>query len=324
MRAIAPLSSIVMLATRYQGARAAMLALDKVMAQPTEREPGRDYIPVREMSGRIALNDVGFAYPAQGRPGSPKVLKGVTLRFEPGERVAILGRIGSGKSTILRIIAGLYRPGDGMVDVDGLDLRQLDPGDFRLSVGYVPQDSRLFNGTLRDNVLLGRPGADAVRLAAVAKLTGLARVAEGHPLGWDLPVGESGSLLSGGQRQLVALTRSLITEPKILLMDEPTSSMDAQSELAFLRQLHESAAGLHADDGDAPPGGAGAGAAHHRHRRRQGGDGRPQGPGAGRAVGRKPVPRPQQGSAGGAHERAPPSQHPAGRQQGRCMTLRHG
>jgi ATP-binding cassette subfamily C protein LapB len=243
MRAIAPLSSIVMLATRYQGARAAMLALDKVMAQPTEREPGRSYLPLREMSGRIALADVSFAYPSRDGQESPRVLKGVTLRFEPGERVAILGRIGSGKSTILRIVAGMYRPSEGMVDVDGLDLRQLDPGDFRAAVGYVPQDSRLFNGTLRDNVLLGRPGADAARLVAVAKLTGLARVAEGHPLGWDLPVGESGALLSGGQRQLVALTRSLITEPRILLMDEPTSSMDAQSELAFLRQLKEAAQG---------------------------------------------------------------------------------
>lgn len=243
MRAIAPLSSIVSLATRYQGARAAMRALDRVMAQPTEREPGRNYIPLREMSGRIALSDVGFAYPANAGRESPRVLKAVSLRFEPGERVAILGRIGSGKSTILRIAAGMYRPSEGMVDVDGLDLRQLDPGDFRAKVGYVPQDSRLFNGTLRDNVLLGRPGADAARLVAVARLTGLARVAEGHPLGWDLPVGESGALLSGGQRQLVALTRSLITEPKILLMDEPTSSMDAQSELAFLRQLNEAAQG---------------------------------------------------------------------------------
>ena len=241
MRAIAPLTSIVMLATRYQGALAAMKALDKVMSQPTEREAGRNYIPLREMSGRIALADVGFAYPAAAGQEAPKVLKGVTLRFEPGERVAILGRIGSGKSTILRIVAGLYRPSEGMVDVDGIDLRQLDPGDFRAGVGYVPQDSRLFNGTLRDNVLLGRPGADATRLAAVAKLTGLARVAEGHPMGWDLPVGESGALLSGGQRQLVALTRSLITEPRILLMDEPTSSMDAQSEMAFLRQLKDAA-----------------------------------------------------------------------------------
>ncbi len=243
MRGLGPLTSIVMLSTRYQGARAAMRALDRVMAQPTEREAGRNYLPLPVMSGRIGLHDVGFSYPAAAGQAAPKVLKGVTLRFEAGERVAILGRIGSGKSTILRLTAGLYRPSEGSVEVDGIDLRQLDPSDFRTGVGYVPQDSRLFNGTLRDNVLLGRATADASRLAAVAKLTGLARVAEGHPMGWDLPVGESGGLLSGGQRQLVALTRSLITEPKILLMDEPTSSMDAQSEVAFLRQLKEAAAG---------------------------------------------------------------------------------
>ena len=243
MRGIAPLTSIVMLSTRYQGARSAMRALDRVMSQPTEREAGRHYIPLREVTGRIGLHDVSFCYPAPPGQEAPKVLKGVTLRFEPGERVAILGRIGSGKSTILRLTAGLYRPSEGAVEVDGVDLRQLDPGDFRAGVGYVPQDSRLFNGTLRDNVLLGRARADPARLAAVAQLTGLARLVEGHPLGWDLPVGESGALLSGGQRQLVALTRSLITEPKILLMDEPTSSMDAQSEVAFLRQLNGAAAG---------------------------------------------------------------------------------
>ena len=151
----------------------------------------------------------------------------------------MLGKIGSGKSTILRLLGGLYRPTEGLVDVDGIDLRQIDPSDFRAHVGYVPQDPRLFNGTLRDNVLLGRASADPARLGAVARLTGLARVADNHPMGWDLPVGESGGLLSGGQRQLVALARSLITEPQILLMDEPTSSMDAQSEVAFLRQLKE-------------------------------------------------------------------------------------
>ncbi len=238
-RAIAPLSSVVMLATRYQGARAAMRALDRVMNQPTDREDGRDYLPQREASGRIALTDVGFSYPAQAGHESPKVLKAVTLRFEPGERVAILGRIGSGKSTVLRLLAGLYRPTEGLVETDGIDLRQVDPSDFRARVGYVPQDSRLFNGTLRENVLLGRAAADPARLVEVARLTGLARVAEAHPMGWDLPVGDSGGLLSGGQRQLVALTRSLITQPQILLMDEPTSSMDAQSEMAFLRQLKE-------------------------------------------------------------------------------------
>ncbi len=236
-RAVAPLSSVVMLATRYQGARAAMRALDKVMATPVDREPGKVYVPRHELSGRIGLGEVGFAYPHSGPGEAPQVLKGVSLRFEPGERVAVLGRIGSGKSTILRLLAGLYQPTAGMVEVDGIDLRQIDPADYRARVGFVSQDPRLFHGSLRDNVLLDRPSADPGRLPDVGQLTGLDRLVAQHPMGWDLPVGESGGLLSGGQRQLVALSRCLVTRPQILLMDEPTSSMDAQSEVAFLRQL---------------------------------------------------------------------------------------
>jgi ATP-binding cassette, subfamily C, bacterial LapB len=238
-RAVAPLSSVTSLATRYQGARAAMRALDEVMRKPVEREAGKVYLPKRELSGRIGLADIGFSYPATGGVEGPRVLKGLSLRFEPGERVAILGRIGSGKSTVLRLLAGLYQPSEGHVEVDGIDLRQIDPADFRARVGFVAQDPRLFNGTLRDNVLLDRPSADPTRLVDVARLTGLERLIAAHPQGWELPVGESGALLSGGQRQLVALARCLVTKPQILLMDEPTSSMDAQSEVAFLRQLKE-------------------------------------------------------------------------------------
>jgi ATP-binding cassette subfamily C protein LapB len=240
-RAVAPLGSVVSLATRYQGARAALQALDRQMHSPTEREAGRNYASVGALSGRVALADVSFAYPAVGGQNAPKVLKGVSLKFEPGERVAVLGRIGSGKSTVLRLLAGLYQPTEGLVEVDGIDLRQLDPVDYRARVGFVSQEPRLFTGTLRDNVLMGRAWADATLLTEVARQTGLDRLIASHPLGWDLPVGEMGSLLSGGQRQLVALARCLITRPQILLMDEPTSSMDAQSEIAFLRQLHAAA-----------------------------------------------------------------------------------
>ena len=247
-RAVAPLASVVSLATRYQGARAAMQALDQVMAQPVEREPGKNYVPKRDISGSVALVEASFAYPALPIAGSgastptvgggPKVLKGVTLRIAAGERVAVLGRIGSGKSTVLRLMAGLYQPTEGMVEIDGMDLRQIDPADFRARVGFVSQDPRLFSGSLRDNVLLDRPTADASRLADVARLTGLDRLVAQHPQGWELPVGEAGALLSGGQRQLVALARCLVMKPQLLLMDEPTSSMDAQSEVAFLRQLN--------------------------------------------------------------------------------------
>ena len=241
-RAIAPLGSLVSLATRYQGARAAMLSLDFMMNQPTERESDRNYVALNQINGRLGLHEVGFAYPASSQDSAaPKVLKGVNLRLEAGERVAVLGRIGSGKSTILRLLAGLYQPTEGMVEVDGIDLRQIDPAEFRARVGFVSQEPRLFHGTLRDNVLMGRAHLDAQRLVEVARLTGLDRVVAGHPMGWDLPVGEMGGLLSGGQRQLVALARSLVTKPQILLMDEPTSSMDAQSEIAFLRQLRDAA-----------------------------------------------------------------------------------
>ena len=255
-RALGPLASVTSLSMRYQGARAAMRALDDLMRKPQDRTPGKVYVPKRELEGRLALNEVGFSYPVQLPPGhahghvqahaqagppkeGPRVLKGMNLLIQPGERIAVLGRIGSGKSTVLRLLAGLYLPSEGQVEADGIDLRQIDPADYRARVGFVAQDPRLFHGSLRDNVLLDRPSADPSRLSDVARLTGLDRLVAAHPEGWELPVGEAGALLSGGQRQLVALARCLVTKPTVLLMDEPTSSMDAQSEVAFLRQLKE-------------------------------------------------------------------------------------
>jgi ATP-binding cassette subfamily C protein LapB len=240
-RAVMPVNSVVSLASRYQGARAAMVSLDRMMAKPTERETGRAYVTGHKVTGAIGLNDLSFAYPQTTDAAAPRVLRNVSVNVRAGERIAILGRIGSGKSTILRLMAGLYQPTEGFVDVDGLDLRQIDPADYRMRVGFVSQEPRLFKGTLRDNVMMGRSQLDASKLAEVARVTGLDRVVAAHPQGWELSVGEMGGLLSGGQRQLVALARCLITKPQILLMDEPTSSMDAQSEVMFLRQLKEAA-----------------------------------------------------------------------------------
>jgi len=236
-RAIAPLGTIVNLASRFQGARAALKSLNQLMDLPTEREPGKRYLSRPALHGQLALHDVRFAYPKGSQEHAPLVLKGVNLNIEPGERVAVLGKIGSGKSTILRLLGGLYQPTEGFVEVDGIDLRQIDPADFRAHVGFVSQEPRLFQGSLRENVFLGRANADVNHFMAVAKLTGLDRIAAAHPLGYDLPVGEMGCLLSGGQRQLVALARCLVTHPQILLLDEPTSSMDAQAEMNFIRHL---------------------------------------------------------------------------------------
>jgi ATP-binding cassette subfamily C protein LapB len=236
-RAIAPLGSVVSLAVRYQGAKAAMQALDRLMQMPVERDEQRAYVARPRLKGGLGLRHASFAYPPTGHDLAPTVLQDIELTINPGDRVAILGRIGSGKSTLLRLLAGLYQPTQGRVEVDGIDLRQIDPADFRAKVGFVTQEPRLFGGSLRENVLLDRSAADAHHLPTVAQLTGLDRLVASHPMGWDLPVGERGALLSGGQRQLVALARCLITSPQILLMDEPTSSMDAQTEIAFLSRL---------------------------------------------------------------------------------------
>jgi ATP-binding cassette subfamily C protein LapB len=236
-RAIAPLGTVVNLASRFQGARAALKSLNLLMSLPTERDHNKRYLSRPAFHGQMALRDIRFAYPQGTQQHAPIVLNGVNLNIQPGERVALLGKIGSGKSTLLRLLGGLYQPTEGFVEVDGIDLRQIDPADFRAHVGFVSQEPRLFQGTLRDNVFLGRSNADPHHFLQVAKLTGLDRIAAAHPAGYDLPVGEMGCLLSGGQRQLVALARCLVTHPQILLLDEPTSSMDAQAESNFIQHL---------------------------------------------------------------------------------------
>lgn len=236
-RAIAPLGTVVNLASRFQGARAAMKSLNLLMSLPTERDLHKRYLSRPAFHGQLALRDVRFAYPQGTQQHAPVVLNGINLNIQPGERVALLGKIGSGKSTLLRLLGGLYQPSEGFVEVDGIDLRQIDPADFRAHVGFVSQEPRLFQGTLRDNVFLGRSNADPHHFLQVARLTGLDKIAAAHPAGYDLPVGEMGCLLSGGQRQLVALARCLVTHPQILLLDEPTSSMDAQAESNFIQHL---------------------------------------------------------------------------------------
>jgi ATP-binding cassette subfamily C protein LapB len=244
-RAIAPLSSDMSLASRYQGARSAMRALNSLMDLPLERTPSKTYVTMPPQIERVAVRDLTFRYPPTASSGqdntaaseSPVALDKLSLQFPVGQRVVILGRIGCGKSTLLRLLAGLYQPVEGTVELNGMDMRQLDPVDVRQRIGFVSQDPRLFDGTLRDNVVMGRDEPSAERLTEVAALTGLDEWIAAHPQGWEMPVGESGKLLSGGQRQLVALARALLGQPQVLLLDEPTSSLDAQSELAFVQRI---------------------------------------------------------------------------------------
>lgn len=237
-RATAPLGQVIGLAVRYQSAKAALASLNKLMAMPVDRDPQQEYVAEPELNGNMALKAVGFSYPAPPMRPNPPVLNNITLEISSGERIAILGAIGSGKSTLLRVLARLYQPTQGQMFSCGLDVNQIDPADWRHATGFVSQDARLFYGSLRENIMLGMPDASASEFMRVLKLTGLDQIAARHPQGIHLQVGEHGGNLSGGQRQLVALARTLIARPPVLLLDEPTSSMDAQTEQQFVKHLH--------------------------------------------------------------------------------------
>jgi ATP-binding cassette subfamily C protein LapB len=229
-RALAPLGQLAGLLTRYQHARSALLVLNRVMELPTERPQGRSFLHRPVLNGQIEFAGVGFAYPRTKLP----ILQGVSFRIQAGEHVALVGRVGSGKSTTLRLMMGLYDCTSGSVLIDGTDLQQIDPADLRRNFGHVSQDARLFYGTLRENVTLGAPLADEEAILAASRIAGLDRLVSGHPLGFDLIVGERAESLSGGQKQSVALARTLLAAPQVYLLDEPTSSMDHNTEQAFI------------------------------------------------------------------------------------------
>ncbi len=232
-RAMAPLGQVAGILTRYHQARAAYHALTDLMALPVERPRDKQFLHRPTIKGRIAFSDVTFSYPGE----KIRALDGISLTIEAGERVAVIGRVGSGKTTIEKLLLGLYDPDEGAVLIDGTDLRQIDPVDLRRHVGAVMQDVMLFQGTLRDNITLGAGHIDDDRVLEAARLAGVDAFAARHPLGYDVEVGERGAHLSGGQRQAVAVARALLQDPPILLFDEPTSAMDNSAENRLKRQL---------------------------------------------------------------------------------------
>lgn len=231
-RALAPITQIATLVTQWQHAQEALKGLDEMMRLPTEHPPGATAIIPSACAGELRLDDANFSF-----NGRLPALQPMRLRFMAGERAAIIGPVGSGKSTLIRLLSGLYRPNEGKVFLDGVDMALIAPEFLHEHIGYLPQDVRLLRGTLRDNLVLGlAPPADGEILQAAA-LTGLDRVIGAHPLGLDLPISEGGRGLSGGQRQLVGLTRLLIAKPRILLLDEPTAAMDGDLEASVMRQV---------------------------------------------------------------------------------------
>jgi len=237
-RALAPAGQIVGLLMQYQGARTALESLDKIMAQPVERPDNETFIHRPQLRGDIEFRNVHFAYPGR----TDAAIEGISFKITAGERVALIGRVGSGKSTIQRLIMGLYQPTEGAVLLDGIDLRQIDPADVRRNLGCVSQDVTLFHGSLRENITFGMPYADDGAVVAAAELAGLSDFINRHPRGFDMAVGERGESLSGGQRQGVGLARALLHNAPLLLLDEPTSAMDFSTEAQITARVTEFAA----------------------------------------------------------------------------------
>ena len=234
-RAMAPIGQVAGLLVQYHTTSTALSSLEEVMQREVERPDGANFITRGRIEGAIEFKDVSFNYPGQSNAS----LRNVSFRLKAGERVAILGRIGSGKTTLEKLILGLYRPTSGAVLIDGIDLRQLDPAELRRHIGYVQQDVMLFYGSLRDNITLGAPLADDADVLKAATLSGIVELVNQHPEGFDMLVGERGESLSGGQRQGVAIARAVINDPSILLLDEPTSSMDHSSEEDIKKRLQQ-------------------------------------------------------------------------------------
>jgi ATP-binding cassette subfamily C protein LapB len=232
-RALGPLAQLSGLLTRYQQAKVTMVSVDQMMELPQERNFDERPLSRQVLQGAMEFRGLDFTYPNQ----QTLALKGISLVVRPGEKIGIIGRSGSGKSSLAKLLVGLYQPDAGSLLVDGVDIRQIDVSELRHNIGYVAQDIQLLAGTLRDNLVSGARYVDDEMVLQAAELAGVHEFARLHPQGYELQVGERGQNLSGGQRQNVALARALLLNPPILLLDEPTSAMDNTGEERLKQRL---------------------------------------------------------------------------------------
>jgi len=234
-RAVAPMGQIASLITNFEQTQTAYRALNELMQKPVERSEEKQYVRRLTFEGGVELRSVDFAYPEVER----LTLSGISLNIKPQEHVGIIGKVGSGKTTITKLIVGLYTPTAGTMSIDGIDINQIDPADLRHHVGYLSQDVELMRGSIRDNLVFKDPHIDDERLIEVAKICGVDLFVNKLPLGFDTAVGEQGSWLSGGQRQSIALGRALLLDEPILILDEPTNSMDNTTEASIRKRLYD-------------------------------------------------------------------------------------
>ncbi|MDX4058197.1 type I secretion system permease/ATPase [Aliarcobacter skirrowii] len=232
-RAIAPMGQVASLLSTFHHTKVSYQALDDIMNMPVEHPQGKKFVARPEYRGNIEFKNVSFTYPN----ADTSTLNNINFKINEGEHVAIIGKIGSGKSTIHKLILSLYTPTEGAILVDNIDTKQLDPTELRKNIAYVSQDVLLFNGTVKENIVYRLPHIDDEKIIEAATVSGVMDFINKHPKGFDMPVGERGSLLSGGQRQSIAIARAILQDYPIVLLDEPTSAMDNSAEDKFLKNI---------------------------------------------------------------------------------------
>ncbi len=234
-RMLAPLAQIASLISNFQQTKTAYEAIDGIMHLEVEREDGKKFVQRPSFEGNIEFKNVSFTYPNTDK----KVLDNVSFTILPGESVGIIGTNGSGKTSIEKLILGLFEPTEGSILIDGIDIKQIDPADLRNGISYVPQETVLFKGTLKENIVVRATDASDDEILFASQLSGTKRFVDVHPMGFDMPVSERGDNLSGGQKQSISIARAFIYVAPIILLDEPTTSMDTNNEVNFLKAMQE-------------------------------------------------------------------------------------
>jgi len=234
-RAMSPLGQVASLMSNYENVKGSYKTLSDIMQLPCEHPNGTEFLKRVGLKGDVVFKNVSFKYPGEEKYS----LQNVSFTIRPGEKVGIVGRIGSGKTTIEKLMLGLYQIDEGSILVDGIDIYQIDPVDLRKHIGYVPQDITLMKGTVRDNLIFREPSADERMIFKAARISGVEEFVNRHPKGFDMNVGERGEGISGGQRQSIAIARAVISEAPIMILDEPTNMMDSMTEDKIKKNLAE-------------------------------------------------------------------------------------
>ena len=232
-RTLAPMGQVAALMTNYEDTKTSYETLNEIISKPSERPSGKKFVQQPKFTGHIEFTEVTFTYPGNEVPS----LKNVSFVIHPGEHVAIIGRIGSGKSTIQKLLLGLYEPDSGQILLDGIDIKQIDPADLRKHLSYVSQDVMLFRGTVKDNITYRASHASDAAMIRAAHISGTDEFIKKHPKGYEMPIGERGQGLSGGQKQSIGIARAFLLQAPIMLMDEPSNAMDQITEAKLLNNL---------------------------------------------------------------------------------------